>query len=70
MSEFLIQVVHKEDGKVVAWQPGREIELSLIEELRERVRLKGVGLGRTSTHVLNDVVEALQELLHDLKAKV
>ena len=69
-SQYLIQVVHKESGKVVRWAPGLEIEKQFEDELLDRVKAKGVGVGRSTTHVLADVQTALQELLHDLKKQV
>jgi hypothetical protein len=70
MSDYLIQVVHKVDGTVAAWAPGLDIEADVVDELVERVRLKGVGIGRTQDHVLDDVRAAMLELLYDLKARV
>lgn len=70
MSEFRMQIIHAETGKVVEWMPGREIEGELIESLCAKVRLKGVGLGRTTDHVVNDVRTAFQELLYELKSRV
>lgn len=70
MSNFRVQIVHTEDGKVVEWMPGREVEGELIESLCKRVKAKGVGLGRTTDHVVNDVRTAFQELLRELKFKV
>lgn len=69
-SDFLIQIVHRNDGKIVAWAPGLEVEKQLISELLSRVKLKGVGLMRTEAHVLADVRVALEELLYDLKRQV
>jgi hypothetical protein len=69
-SEFLIQVVHKTTGAVVSWEPGREVEYQFETELLSRVAAKGVGMARTTTHVLDDVRTALRELLYDLKRRV
>ena len=70
MSDYKIQVVHIQTGAVVEWAPGLKAEADLVAELSTRVRAKGVGVGRTSNHVILDVVNALQELLFDLKTLV
>jgi hypothetical protein len=70
-SEYLIQVVERESGRLVSsWEPGLRVEKSLITELLQRVKDKGVGLARTEAHVLEDVRTAFEELLHDLKSWV
>lgn len=69
-SEFLIQVIHKESGQVVRWAPGLEVEKEFERELLSRVESKGVGLFKSSKHVVKDVMEALRELIHELKAQV
>jgi len=69
-SDFLIQVVEKSTGHCVSWAPGLEVEKQFEEELLDRVRAKGVGIGRSTTHVLEDVKLALRELLYDLKSRV
>ena len=70
-SEYVIQVIHKATNKVVhSWAPGLAVEKELISELLDRVKAKGVGIARTEYHVLADVKEAIEELLHDLKSRV
>ena len=70
-SEYLIQVVYKSTGQVVAcWEPGLTVEKKLIEELVNRVKAKGVGVFRTEDHVAKDVKTAIEELLWDLKSLV
>ena len=69
-SQYLIQVIHKESGDVVRWAPGLEIEKQFEDELLDRVKARGVGVGRSTTHVLDDVQTALRGLLHDLKRQV
>jgi len=69
-SDFLIQVVHRETGRVVAWAPGMDVEKDFIRELGDRVAAKGVGMGRTTEHVVADVKEACAEMLYELKAMV
>jgi len=69
-SEFKIQVVHASNGMVVEWAPGLSVEKDLETELLARIKAKGVGVGRTSAHVLEDVKAALRELLYELKSQV
>lgn len=69
-SEFLIQVIHVTTGEVVRWAPGLDVEKQFETELLDRVKAKGVGVARTTSHVLQDVQEALRELLFDLKKQV
>jgi hypothetical protein len=69
-SEFLIQVVHKSDGRVVAWAPGLEVEQEFIKNFCDRLKGKGVGIFRTEAKVLAAAQEAMDELLYDLKKQV
>lgn len=69
-SQYLIQVINRKTGVVVAWAPGLRVEKQFESELLDRVRAKGVGVGRTEAHVLVDVRDALRELLYDLKSQV
>ncbi len=69
-SDYVMQIRHRETGKVVSWAPGLAAEVELIDNLCERVRAKGVGLAMTEAHVIADVRAAFAELLYDLKAKI
>lgn len=69
-SEYLIQVVHKDTGKVIAWAPGLEAEKEFVTELCGRVGRKPVGLLRTVKQVEVAVKEAVEEMLYDLKSRV
>jgi len=69
-SQYVIQVVDTESGKVAEWAPGMAIERQLLADLGARVAAKGVGIGRTTAHVIQDVQTALVELLYDLKSDV
>jgi len=71
MARYLLQVWDTERNAVVtSWAPGGPVETELVTHLCERVRVKGVGLGRTEAHVVSDVQHAFEELLHDLKRRV
>lgn len=69
-SEYVIQVVHIKSGAVVQWAPGLAVEQDFEGELCRRVRERGVGLARTTNHVVEDVKQAFRELMQSLKAKV
>jgi hypothetical protein len=62
-SRFRLQVVNLDTGRVVEWAPGQQVERDLVTELCARVAAKGVGVGRSTAHVVEDVRTALQDLL-------
>lgn len=70
MSEFVMQIIHRQTGKVVSWAPGLDVEVELIDNLIERVRAKRVGWFRSEAKVVSAVQDALNELLYDLKRQV
>jgi hypothetical protein len=45
-------------------------ERQFIEEVVNRAVARGVGIGRTSAHVAEDIRTAMQELLWELKSEV
>lgn len=69
-SDYIIQVVQRSTGQVVEWAPGQAVERDLVTELGSRVAAKGVGIARSTDHVVADVQAALKELLFDLKSDV
>jgi len=70
-SKFLLQIVEAKTGEVVAaWEPGLRIEKGLINDLSTRVAAKGVGVGRTTAHVVADIEDAFEDLLYELKRDV
>lgn len=69
-SGYVIQVVRLSDRQTVEWAPGQACERDLVTELANRVAAKGVGVGRTTAHVVADVQDALLELLLELKTDV
>ncbi len=69
-SKYVIQVASKKTGKVYEWAPGLAAERELEDEICNRVAAKGVGIVRTTAHVIADVRAAIEELLHDLKLDV
>lgn len=70
-SAYTVQIIDNETGEVVyAAAPGLAAEVELIQNLAARVKAKGVGLFRSADHVAQDVREALNDLLLDLKRGV
>lgn len=69
-SEYRLQIVQRDTGKVVEWAPGLAAEVELVENFCARLKAKGVGLGTSEAHVLADARAAFGELLHDLKAQI
>ena len=69
-SEYRIQIVAKDNMRVIAWAPGMEMEREFVNEICARVKAKGVGAFRSETHVVADVRSAITELLLELKRQV
>lgn len=63
-------VIIREDGNPVFYMPGSKGERDMVNAIVEKVMSKGVGFFRTESHVRKDVVEAVNEVIHDLKAEV
>ena len=72
MSDYLIQVIHRNGGHAVIsrWAPGLKVEKDFEDELVARIRQKGVGWFKSEEKVTGAVALALKELLYDLKAQV
>lgn len=68
-SEYVLRILHLPTNQDVQWAPGREVESNIVDELCNRVAAKGVGIGRTTSHVVTDVRTAMNELLFDLKSQ-
>jgi hypothetical protein len=70
-SNYVLRVVNLATGETVhQWTPGLAAESLIVSELCDRVRAKGVGVGKTEEHVIADVRAAIEELLFDLKSRV
>lgn len=77
-SRFQVQIGDLDTGQIiVAWPPRslktnglREQDGAFIDALCARLEAKGIGAGKTTAHVLADLRETWQELLHELKAHV
>lgn len=70
-SKFLLQIVEKETGKVIAqMEPGLGDERCFVDSILTRLHSKGVGVFKTSNHVVSDARAALEEAIFELKTKV
>lgn len=70
-SDYAMRIIYVPTGETVhSFAPGMDVESQLVTELCDRVSVKGVGLGRTTAHVIDDVRTAFEELLFDLKKRV
>lgn len=70
MSDYTIQIVHKQKGVVAGWEPGSPAEHELIESVCAKARLRGIGVTRTEAQVCRAFREAWAELLTDVKLLV
>ena len=68
MSEpcFYLQIVDKE-GRIAHFPGGGAMEIDLIEKVTTAILVKGVGFGRTSAHVEQDIRDGFQEVMLELK---
>lgn len=69
-SDFVLQIRHIHSGEYIEFAPGLAVESQILEELCDRVNAKGVGIGRTSEHVINSIRSSFQELFWDLKKQM
>ena len=69
-SIYLMQIVEKKNNEVVQFEPGLSVEVNFVDDIVTRTISKGVGLGRTSAHVAQDVREAVEEAIQALKRKI
>lgn len=69
-SLYRLQIVDDRGDVVYHAVPGLAAEVELVENIVSRVGAKGVGVGRSTAHVLDDVRAAIRELFFDLKSTV
>lgn len=69
MSKYRILIV-REDGKEVKIHPGGKGERDLVSAIVDTTIAKGVGFFRTEDHVKQDLTDAINEVLFELKAEV
>jgi hypothetical protein len=65
-----MQIRHLPSGEYVEFAPGLSVESMILTELCSRVSAKGVGVGRTTNHVIADLDAAFRELFRDLKKQI
>lgn len=63
-------LAHIQAEPIPHWTDGLPAEDAFLEALCVSIAAKGVGLGRTTAHVLEDVRAAFGEQVHDLKRTV
>jgi hypothetical protein len=68
-SNFRICIT-RSDNKPIYYRPGSHGERDLVKAIVDATLAKGVGLFRGEEHVRQDLTEAIEEVLHDLKAEV
>jgi hypothetical protein len=71
-SPFLLQIIYKETGEVVQWQPGRPIEIAFAEDICARLELQDIGFWRfrTRAQIAAAVKRCVADALYALKARV
>lgn len=71
-SKFRLQIIDTITGNVVAGgiEPGRREELDFISDIVQRTLAKGVGFFRTENHVAEDLYDAIEEAILELKKTV
>lgn len=67
-SDFLVQIVHKQTGRVAAWAPGLECERHLVNELAGRLAKR---LSWFQRRRLRKVIhDEIHKLFGDLKKQI
>lgn len=69
-SQFLLQIVERNSGKVVALEPGGPVEVELVAELAKRLQEKRVGIFTTRAQVAKVVEDTLKDMIYELKKKI
>lgn len=69
-SRYLLQIVDRQSGNVVQFEPGLQAEKDFVADCVKRVVELGVGLLKTEAHVEQDVRTGIELAILDLKAQV
>jgi hypothetical protein len=69
-SKYLMQVLDRKTGEVVQFEPGLSVEREFVDDCVAKIVSLGVGFFRTSAHVEQDVRDGIEQVIHELKAKV
>ena len=70
MSRFVLQILDKQTGTVVQYDPGSPVETEMIHNIADAAVRRGVGVFRGSGHVRQDIVDAIGEVLLNLKSRI
>lgn len=69
-SRYTMQIVDKQTGDVVEFEPGLRAEFDFVESCVERITGLGVGLGKSAAHVERDIRTGIGLAILDLKTRV
>jgi hypothetical protein len=58
------------DALAETWTPGSPTEAAFVDTLCQRIAESGVGIGRTTAHVLTDVRASFEAQVRELKRRV
>ncbi len=65
-----MQIVDRETGNVVQFEPGMSVESQFIEDCVTNIAFLGVGFGRTTAHVAQDVRNGIESTILSLKTRI
>ena len=69
-SRYLMQVVDRQTGEIVQFEPGQDVEIEFVEDCVANAVQHGVGFGRTSAQVATVLKQSIEEAIYALKLKV
>jgi hypothetical protein len=67
---YKVQITDESGNVVASWVPGSAAEYKFAQNVAEKAVTKGVGVFRTEAQVKARVMEAVNEVLFELKAIV
>ena len=69
-SVFTIQIIDQSGNVASSWKPGEKVETEFVQAVADRLASKPVGLFRTKAQVRAAAVQAVEEIIYELKARV
>lgn len=69
-SQFLLQIVDRNSGKVIKMEPGGPVEREIVADLTKRILDKPIGVFSTKTQVARIVEDCFNELILELKKQI
>lgn len=69
-SQFLLQIIHRDTGKIVTLEPGGPVEVQLVTELSKKLLDKRVGVFTTRAQVAKVVEDCLKDIIYSLKKQI